>query len=267
MLMTVSLNHVTQVVWSCLSGIWSWITNGQNATAIGVIAATLLSAFTAFVLLRTLNAINRQAKASDRQAEAAESQAIAARKQTEVSEQLRIVSERAALAAEEQVRAAIASSAVSDAQRKATEDSAKAERAHSELIRHQIFAQLRPVLVLGARPHPTQGGAIETYIENHGMGIALNIRIKLLMPEGSTTQRTQDLTPDTDVLGPSRRALFYYNYRESLYGKIQVNYDSLDGRHFVTTAKVSGSAFQEQKPFEVNERGGWLPEPTIPSVD
>ncbi|MGA2536139.1 MAG: hypothetical protein ABSF53_09000, partial [Terracidiphilus sp.] len=157
MTMTALYNHVARAAWEFFSGFWSWVTNGQNATAVGVIAATILSGFTAFVLLRTLNAINRQALASDRQAEAAESQALAARKQIEVSEQLRVVSERAALAAEEQVRAAIASSAVSDAQRKAIEDSARAERANSELTRHQTLAQLRPVLVLGARPHPTQG--------------------------------------------------------------------------------------------------------------
>jgi hypothetical protein len=265
--MTAPFNQIARAVWGFSSWLWCWITNGQNATAVGVIAATILSVFTAFVLLRTLNAINRQAIASDRQAEAAESQALAARKQTEVSEQLRLASERAALAAEEQVRAAIASSAVSDAQRKATEDSARAERAHSELIRHQILAQLRPVLVFGVRPHPTQGGANQTYVENHGMGVSLNIKIRLFMLQATQMPKIQDLKVEINVLGPNRLAIFSYNQKEALNGTIQVSYDSLDGRHFVTTAQVSGPAFQEQKPFEVNEQGGWLAEPTIPSVD
>jgi hypothetical protein len=154
--------------------------------------------------LTSFGPTSRQAIASDRQAEAAESQALAARKQAEVSEQLRVASERAALAAEEQVKAAIALSAVSDAQRKATEDSARAERVHSELIRHQILAQLRPVLVFGVRPHPTQGGANQTYVENHGMGVSLNIMIRLFMPQATPTQRIQDLNVEINVLGPNR---------------------------------------------------------------
>lgn len=267
MTMATCSNQFVQAAYDPISGLWSWITCGQNATAVGVVAATILSAVTVYVLVRTLNAINRQAIAADRQAKAAEAQAIAARKQTEVSEQLRITSERAALAAEEQMKAAIASSAMSDAQRKATEDGARAERAHSELIRYQSLAQLRPVLVFGTRPHPTMGGATQVYIENHGMGIALNVRIKLDIPKIDSKLRMQDLIVEINVLGPNKLAFFYYNHREASEATMYAYCDSLDGRHFVTTAKVSGLTFKEQKPFEINESGGWLPELTIPSVD
>lgn len=99
---------------------WHWLTYGQNATAFGIVGATLVNLVTLIVLVRTLRAVNKQARAADRQAQAAEKQAEAARKQTEVSEQQRIAAERAATAAEKQVEAAISASAVSDAQRLAT---------------------------------------------------------------------------------------------------------------------------------------------------
>ena len=65
----------------------------------------------------------------------------------------------------------------------------------------------------------------------------------------------------------SKQLTLAQSYRGALDGSMQVKCDSLDGRHFVTTVKVSGLTFHEQKPFEINEQGGWLAEPTIPSVD
>jgi len=272
--MSATLHHSAQALWGLCSGLWCWITSGQNATAIGIIAATILSAFTLVVLARTLKAVNRQAiaadlqsKAADAQAKAAEVQAQAAQRQIEVSEQLRIVSERAAIAAEEQVKAAIASSSVSDAQRKATEDSAKAERAHSELIRHQTLAQLRPILVFGNKLHPTMGGAVITFVENHGTGVALDIKVKLDRPKTLPKDRMLALSVDFNVLGPNKSANFTYDFRNTVEGTIYAYCESLDGRHFVTTATINGQNFKDQKPFEINDKGGWLSEPPVPLVE
>ena len=85
--------------------------------------------------------MNRQAKAADRQAAAAE-----------------------------QVLAAKSATAVSEAQGTATEQGAMAEREHSELIRHQTLANLRPILVITERRLPI--GVTAYSVENHGEGVA-----------------------------------------------------------------------------------------------
>ena len=183
---------------------WHWLTYGQNAVAFGIFIAAFINLFVAFVLWRTLNAVNKQARAADRQAEAAEAQAVAARKQTEVSEQQRLAAERAASAAEEQVSAAKAASAVSDAQRIATEQAAAAERIQSELIRHQILAKMRPVLTVDKRLNPQNVSSWQFWLENHGTGVALSIKA-LYRDDGHTP-----IGLSANILGPDRRTLLRY---------------------------------------------------------
>lgn len=248
-----------------MTNFWCWLkANSEGLQSLAALVGLILTVVTIVVLIVTWKAIKAQAEAATALTAVAKDQADAAKKQTEVAEQQRIFSERAALASEKQVEAAIASSAVADAQRKATEDAARAERVHSELTRHQILARLRPVLVFGNKPHPTMGGSTITFVENHGEGIALNIRVQIV-------QRTKELWKDVhvgvNVLGPNKNTEFTYDHRNTVDGRIQVRYDSLDGRHFVTTATVTGLSFMEQKPFEVDEKGGWTPDEAVPDID
>ena len=158
---------------------WNWFTAGQNATALGILLTLLVNAVSILVLIRTLRAVNKQAAAADRQAKAAEDQALAARKQTEVSEQQREAGERAAEAAEEQARAAQSLEAVAEAQRLAAEQAAQAARIQSELTRHDIYARLRPILVITthANKNPTLPDVV--FAENHGEGVALDSNVQL----------------------------------------------------------------------------------------
>jgi len=245
-----------------ISELWRWFTYGQNATALGVILATLVNLLVVFVnllvvfvLVQTLSTVNRQAKAADRQAEAAEAQASAARKQTEVSEQQRIASERAANAAEEQVLAAKSATAVSDAQRIATEQAAGAEREHSELIRQQTLANLRPILVFAK--HSDKAGNLEYLVENHGEGVALFVK-------ASYHGRSQQPIPIThDILGPNRSVAIAFRWETFQQDGMQVRYDSQDGRFFVTVASANGLDFT-QNTFEVDANGGALSNQQIP---
>ena len=102
---------------------WHWLTYGQNSTAAAILVSAIVNLATVVVLIRTLVAVNRQAVASDRQAKAAEEQVKSARAATEVSE--------------EQLRAA--------------RNSAAAEREHSDLLKQQYLAALRPVLIFQKR--------------------------------------------------------------------------------------------------------------------
>jgi hypothetical protein len=217
---------------------WCWLTaNSEALLTLAALVGAILSVVTIFVLIVTWRAIKAQADAANALTDVANKQLVAA----------------------------VASSAVADAQRKATEDAANAERAHSELTRHQILAQLRPVLVFGIKLHPTMGGSIITFVENHGEGIALNIRVQIV--QRTTKEPWKEVQVGVNVLGPNKNAEFSYDHRNTVDGRIQARYDSLDGRHFETTATVNGQNFMEQKPFEVDERGGWTPESPVPNID
>lgn len=226
---------------------WHWLTYGQNATALGVLLATTVNLFAVIVLIRTLLAVNRQAGASDRQAQAAEEQAKAARKQTEVSEQQRIAAERAAVAAEEQVRGAISATAVSEAQRIAAEQAAKAQREHSELIRQQLLANLRPILIVSKRSD--KHGNLEYLVENHGQGIALFIRANYC------SRSHQSMAVAHDILGPNHEAPIKLDWKSFEEAGLQIRYTSQDGRFFTTTASANGLDFS-QRTFQVDANGG-----------
>ena len=58
---------------------WHWLNYGQNGIVLAAGLSLFVSAFTVYVLLKTLHAVRQQAVAADRQAEAAEEQAKAAR--------------------------------------------------------------------------------------------------------------------------------------------------------------------------------------------
>lgn len=232
---------------------WHWLTYGQNATAFGIFLATAVNLLAVYVLFRTLVTVNRQARAADRQAEAAEAQADAARKQTEVSEQQRIAAERAANAAEEQVRAAQSATTVSEAQRKAAEQAATAEREHSELIRQQLLATLRPILVIAR--HEDSSGAVTYLVENHGEGVALSVK-------ASYRGRAQELFLSLDILGPNHSAVTALLPKSFEADGVDVRYQSQDGRFFVTTAFGKGLEVR-QTTIEVDAKGGHLPQPRI----
>lgn len=234
---------------------WHWLTYGQNATAAGVLLATLVNLLAVAVLFRTLLAVNKQARAADRQAEAAEAQADAARKQREVSEQQRIAAERAANAAEEQVLAARSATAVSEAQRVATEGGARAEREHSELIRQQVLAKLTPILVL-VRVSDRLGN-IEEFVENQGEGVALAVRACF---RGSPQD---ELFIAHNILGPHCRARTAVAGARFEKDGVQIRCQSQDGRFFATTAFAKGVLEIRQEAFEVDANGGFLPPPRI----
>jgi multidrug efflux pump subunit AcrA (membrane-fusion protein) len=236
---------------------WHWLTYGQNATACGIILATLVNLLAVYVLFRTLAAVNRQAQATTRQAEAAEAQASAARKQTEVLEQQRLAAERAANAAEEQVRAAQSATAVSEAQRKAAEQAATAEREHSELIRHQTLASLRPILAIVKRDDGR--GNMEYLVENHGEGVALAVKANY------RGRNTQDIFISHDILGPNRSTVIALNWETLQANEMQVRCESQDGRFFVTTALAKGLELR-QTAFEVDANGGALTQTRIPQA-
>jgi hypothetical protein len=204
---------------------WHWLTYGQNATAFGILVATAVNLLAIIVLIRTLSAVNRQAKAADRQA----------------------------AAAEEQVAAAKSASAVSDAQRIATEAGAKAEREHSELIRQQLLATLRPILVIARREDSF--GNVTDLVENHGEGVALSVK-------ASYRGRNEELFLSLDILGPNHSAVTSLLPKPFEADGVEVRYQSQDGRFFVTTAFGKGLEVR-QSTIEVDARGGHLSQPRI----
>lgn len=230
---------------------WHWFTYGQNAEGVGVICATAVGITSIVVLIYTLVAVNRQAAAATAQAEAA-------RKQTEVSEQLRVVAERSASAAEEQVAAAKSSADASDAQRRATEASAAAERAHSELIRHQLLASLRPVLILTRRPNALHQW--DYFVENHGQGIAIEAAMSYRKSPMDGINLAQT------IVGAGRSARAALDERRLMGDSAQINYQAEDGRCFVTIVNLLDQELNQQM-FQTDERGGWiLPDP-IPELN
>jgi len=111
------------------------------------------------------------------------------------------------------------------------------------------------------------GDSTMTVIENHGEGIALNIMVQLDRPKTHPRERMQSIQVQVNVLGPNKSARIFYEYQNTREGTMYARYDSLDGRHFATTALVDGQNFREQKPFEVDAKGGWTPEPPVPNID
>lgn len=203
---------------------WHWLTYGQNATALGMVLATAVNLLAVVVLVRTLSAVNRQAQAADRQAKAAEAQVLAAQSST----------------------------AVSKAQRLATEQGAMAEREHSELIRQQTLANLRPILVFVKGVDKL--GGWEYFLENHGAGVAISLKANY------RGQSHQAIPLAHDILGQNHRATIALVWDIFQQEGMQVCYESQDGRSFVTTASANNYDFK-QTTFEVDAKGGDLGAP------
>ncbi|QHN03427.1 hypothetical protein FTO74_08660 [Granulicella sp. WH15] len=241
---------------------WHWLTSGQNATAIAVLISFIVSLVTIIVLIRTFVAVNRQAVAADRQAIAAEEQAKVARKQTEVAEEQRLLAERATAAAEEQVKASSAATAVSEAQRVAAEQNAKAAQFQGELIRHQLLAQLRPILVVRLELATPNHG--DRYVlQNHGQGVASEISaiFRRVTP-------LEAIQVSQTILGPQQDADISASLTTLPERGFQIRYKSQDGRNFVTYAEPwdkNPKGFQ-QVTMETNDNGGWKADPAIPGV-
>ncbi len=205
---------------------WHWLTYGQNATAVGIFIATAVNLLAVYVLFRTLSAVNSQAEAANRQA----------------------------AAAEEQVNAAKAATAVSDAQRIATEEGARAEREHSELIRQQLLASLRPLLVItkGDDGH----GNVTHLVENHGVGAALSVKV-------CYRGKVQELFLSHDIIGPNQSAITALDPTRFEADGVTVWYQSQDERFFVTTAFGKSGLEVRQSTIEVDSKGGHLAQPPI----
>jgi hypothetical protein len=205
---------------------WHWLTYGQNATAFGIVIATAVNLLAVIVLARTLSAVNRQAKAADRQA----------------------------AAAEEQVTAAKSATAVSDAQRIAAEEGARAEREHSELIRQQLLATLRPILAIAK--HDDGFGNVTHLVENHGVGAALSVKL-------TYRGKTEGLFLSHDIIGPNQTAITALDPKSFEDDGVYVRYESQDGRLFVTTAFGKSGLEVRQSTIEVDAKGGHLSQPRI----
>ncbi|MGA8594895.1 MAG: hypothetical protein WB676_09140 [Bryobacteraceae bacterium] len=229
--------------------------------AIGIIISFVVSFVTIIVLIRTLLAVNRQVGAANRQAEAATDQAAAARAQIGVLEQQRTAAERAAQAAEEQARAARSATEVAEAQRIAAEQAVQAARIQSELTRHEILARLRPILVIASHANPNPNYPDLLYAENHGQGVALDVKV---IPTGSVIAGTAGILHN--ILGPGQKSLLGTDSATIKREGVKAYYQSEDGRRFVTVVEPSEDSFLKQNTFEINEKGGWLPQPEIPSA-
>jgi len=157
----------------------------------------------------------------------------------------------------EQVRAAQSATAVSEAQRIAAEQAAMAEREHSELIRQQTLAALRPILVITKRDDGH--GNMECFVENHGEGVALAVKANYRGPTH------QDVFIAHDILGPNHSAVIALRWETFQADEMQVRCESQDGRFLVTTASAKGLELR-QTAFEVDAKGGALTQPRIPQA-
>lgn len=242
---------------------WHWLTYGENATAVAVFVSFCVGIVTIGVLMRTFVAVKKQAEAADRQARAAEEQANAARKQAEVAEQQRLLAQRATMAAEEQVKASAAATKVSEAHLAAAEESARTAQLQNALIRNQILAQMRPVLVIKKEITEKDFGPrfAERYVvQNHGQGVALDISAAYRRPPSEPIQIT--LT----ILGPGQSAEINASHSDLPKRGLQFRYRSQDGRHFSTYAEpwVNSTKGIQQITIEIDEKGGWLADAPIP---
>jgi hypothetical protein len=140
---------------------WQWLElHGATVQIASSLIATLIGIMTIIVLLMTWSAARNAAHASSEQATAAKAQQVAA--------------ERAAAAAEAQVAAAEASGNLARQQLLAVQESAAAERTHSELIRQQTQALLRPILAFSHRTS-SSGYIGWTVLENQSEALALEV--------------------------------------------------------------------------------------------
>lgn len=207
---------------------WHWLTYGQNASAAAILVSAIVNLATVIVLIRTLVAVNRQAVASDRQAKAAE----------------------------EQVKSAKAATLVSEEQLKAARDSAAAEREHSDFLKLQHLAALRPVLVFQKR---ITSSHTATEIVNESEALALDISLwngkpdapeskgvvgKVILGAGSTSWlRGIDYGA---VVNESGR--FVSAPERPIFAK----YRSQDGRWFITAlSNINASDDYEQMFLEI----------------
>jgi hypothetical protein len=189
---------------------WHWLTYGQNAQAAAILVSACVNLVTVAVLIRTLIAVDLQARASRRQAQAAE----------------------------EQVKSAKAATQVSEEQLKAARESAAAEREHSDLLRQQYLAALRPVLVFQKRISPPF-----TFVELVNESNALALEVSLW--NGSLDALGAKGIVGKVILGAgSSSSLKGIKYGEAEYDKgklisapeapLFAKYRSQDGRWFIT---------------------------------
>ena len=176
----------------------------------------MVSIWSIIVLVATRRVANAAAEAARDQAEAAKAQVVSA--------------DAAAELAREQLQAA--------------RDQADAERQHSHLIKLQMQATLRPVLVFSI---PTESMMLRLDVENQSAtAIASSLIVEGLEPNKDLT-----MTAASTMLGPGGKThilgLSGIGKQGSL---VRIYYDSDDGRQFVTEAKI------DQK-LTIRQRAWW----------
>lgn len=163
----------------------------------------------------------------------------------------------AASAASEQAAAAKALTEVSKAQLAAAERAAAAERVHSELIRQQTLASLRPVLAFSRRTS-SSGFVGWTVLENQSGALALEVSAYNGSPENpgkpiSVSPTTMAPGTEAHLEGidwgpPQKDPAGQPTYPSSI--PVFARYRSQDGRQFVTivdlTAPVRHQVMDEE---------------------
>lgn len=218
---------------------WQWLSdNASQLQALGTLLSVLIACVTVPVLVAAWRAASRAATA-------AQDQASAARKLIEVSEAQRIAAERGAIAAEQQVASAVAATAVSEQQLIAARDSAAAEREHSDLIRTQMLASLRPVLVF---TRTANKGSDELALHNQSTGIASGIEASY----GTLFDVKGPIGLSQTIVGPGSKApISYLDFQRIKDENAFARYQSEDGRQFVTELRVDDAYTFIQKAYEL----------------
>jgi hypothetical protein len=142
-------------------------------------------------------------------------------------------SERQAKAAEEQARAIPAQLAVAETAAKAAQlqsdiavHTAEEAKKIAKLSEAQMHAALRPVLVVERRTDEMRN--LNDFLVNTGDGAAMNITAKY----GTGIPPAEIDTPN--VLSPRSDTRFRVNWERTGIETIYLNYESQDGRKFIT---------------------------------
>jgi hypothetical protein len=197
------------------NGGWRWLVDGQNAQALSVIVSAAAVVTSTVIAAFTLWIVRRQTVASEEQAKAAVAQ----------------------------VKASESSQAVSEALLEATKYAAQAEGRHGDLVSYQILEALRPVLVLKWDANGRGGfsGTSDCFlVENQGTGVAHNIRVEV------SEVRSIDIQIGSTVIGSGFETQIWIPKYAIDACTIEVLYDSLDGRHFLTGAFLEGERLIQQ---------------------
>lgn len=137
--------------------------------------------------------------------------------------------EAQATAADAQVKAAHAATGLAEEQLKAALDSAAAEREHSALIKEQLLASLRPVLVFEWR---LNGNLPTLFLRNQS---PTAFAFEVVVSHRSREDRVPVFVSQS-ILGPAAEGIVQISTRQLQDGSLIAQYRSADYRTFITTA-------------------------------